>query len=79
MRRKLAILMSVLFMLAALPWGAGTARAQQARDARGWNQQNRLKTKFLANAQRKAAGARFRQLWSAAQAAGGAVPRAAQM
>ncbi|RFT14712.1 MAG: Multicopper oxidase [Candidatus Saccharicenans subterraneus] len=68
MRKKLAILISLLFLLAVLPWGVEMARAKQTKGKPALAPQSRLKAKFELNAQRKAAAVRFKQLRSTGRA-----------
>ena len=80
MRRRLAILMSVLFLLASLNSGAGTTRVRQAKDVGVRNGLALYQARSHVTAQREAAGARFRQLLSAARTKSGLLlPRATAM
>ena len=67
---KLFIILSVLLVFVALPWGIDLARGQQAGKADDTTPQARLKQKIVMQAKRKAAAARFKQLRSTALATG---------
>ncbi len=65
-KRKFLILVSMLLLLSALPWGVDRAGAFPAAKTKGPFQKNSARQKTITPAQRREAAARFTQLYSTA-------------